>query len=58
MTEPETCSEVYSDIEKSLQESENGSHRRSQSDNNTDTSQNLNAVCFSLNFLSLFFFLS
>lgn len=37
MTEPETCtsSEVYSDLEKSTQETEN---RKSYSDYNTDTS--------------------
>ena len=37
MTEPES-SEVYSDLDKSAQESENSSHRKSISDYNTDTS--------------------
>jgi hypothetical protein len=41
MTEPDTCSEVYSDIEKSIHDSENnGSRRRSPTDNYTDTSIN------------------
>lgn len=39
MTEPETCSsEFHSDLEKSAFDSEFGSHRKSVSDNNTDTS--------------------
>ena len=39
MTEPETCSsEFHSDLEKSAFDSENGSRRKSISDNNTDTS--------------------
>lgn len=41
MTEPDTCSEVYSDIEKSMHDSENNcSRRRSPTDNYTDTSIN------------------
>jgi hypothetical protein len=41
MTEPDTCSEVYSDIEKSIHDFENNSsRRRSPTDNYTDTSIN------------------
>ena len=46
MTEPETCSEVYSDIEKSFQESENGSNPRSPSENYTDTSISIKTVSY------------
>ncbi len=43
MTEPES-SEVYSDLDKSAQESENGSRKKSLSDYNTDTSASVFSV--------------
>ncbi len=51
MTEPETGSEIYSDIDKSAVDSENSSHYKSVSDYNTDVSSSISMLTVSVAFV-------
>ena len=52
MTEPETGSEIYSDIDKSAVDSENSSHYKSVSDYNTDASSSISMLTVSVQLVS------